>query len=70
MLSVADEITHSLFPNGCRPVSESCVLKFVSEIAEGVFVLSNNQREPRHLSSADDLEIVDYAHELTHVKEH
>ena len=70
MLSVANEITYCLWKDGCRPICQSCIVEFISEIAEGVFVLSNNQRDTRDFRLADNLEIEADAHEVSHDKEH
>ena len=58
VLSVVDKVTHFIrFKRGI-PVLKNGHVLFLSEVAEGFFVVRHNQTDTRGSSVADDLKVI------------
>lgn len=62
MLSIGDEVTDTVSVDRGRTIRKDGHVRFISEIAEGIFVHRHYQRDTRDISVADDLEVVADAH--------
>ena len=62
MLSIGDEVTDTVSVDRRGTVRKNGHIRFISEIAEGIFVHRHYQRDTRDISVADDLEVVANAH--------
>ena len=62
ILSVTDEVTNTIIEDRRRAVWQDIQVALISEIAEGRFVLSNNQRHARKTGVPDNAEVVGDAH--------
>ena len=70
MLSVRNEVTDMIGCKRNRAILEIGQVLFFREVAEGIFVLSNHQRNARDISATDDLEIEGGCPKRTQMKEH
>ena len=62
VLSVRNEVTDLIGCKRNRAVLEVGHVFFFREVAEGILVLRNNQRNTRYIGTSDDLEIEGSCH--------